>query len=429
MDTIPYELLLAIYGYLDTTDLKALSLCSRIQRELTVPTLYTHIRLSETSVASFESGCSKDRKSFVREVTFDNLRDRLSIHETIRLCRLYCNSLEMFPNLIGVHVPFRAATRGYSRSIPPAIVYNISSYPFYQNLRKLCFSTNLDPVSGGNSSCQCQGRKIMGICLTIEEVGFLSHPWDNSRSEEEILAQFPKNLEVATGFSFEYSPLELRFPLGLSKSFHSRWAVYAASTSTLKSLTLRMESGLSDEDCLIVFPQVTFLHAIVKQGIKTNLIEAVSKMCPAVEHLYFDGPCVQEQLITTSHPIRNFQCLQTVRLPWRYRPDLRLGSNSRTEGRWATKTLLCHLVKCWTGRRFSPPRLKNLRHVDFAKSSVQTDGSEDYAPVDSGSDSDEGTPRRVLRIWKPEGGTWVPDDSFTPEDPEYTQPYRNYRCH
>ncbi|KAK6498346.1 hypothetical protein TWF481_010937 [Arthrobotrys musiformis] len=193
INKVPYELWLMIYEYLQKTDLKALSSCSAEHRRRIVRLLYGHIRLSGASVAAFVNGSFKDLGALVSEVTFDGLLDGRSAHETLRLCELYCASLGVFPNLIGVHVPI-STCRHYERKIPLAIVRGMMHYPFYQNLRTVCFDAQLIDYEDSRLQDWVDSKTQLSTAA-LQFLTLANGPGQQG-------AHFLQNLEVASGYSF-----------------------------------------------------------------------------------------------------------------------------------------------------------------------------------------------------------------------------------
>ncbi|KAF3170776.1 hypothetical protein TWF225_009765 [Orbilia oligospora] len=425
VNAVPYEIWVMIYDYLATKELKAISSCSRLHRERLIPLLYAHILLSEASIQGFQSGNLKYCRSLVREVTFDGLCDDSSIHKTIDLCSLYCASLEIFPNLMGVHIPF-ATTTNYEAAIPRAIARKLSSYPLFKNLRKLCFEAKFisyeDPAFGN--------WDITRARLSIEEKDFFGNELTGTSSKQEEYDFFPDSLEVASGFSFEGSLFVRPFKTPFLRQFYYPWTFYFNSASKLKSLTIHMLHGFGRHKPAVVFPEVQFLHIIVKHGINSKMIDIMSEMCPAVQHLYLEGQHSNSDTSQRSGgatvyylSIRKFEYLRTARLPWPYNPDARLNHNSR----WATAVVLSHSVKHWTGYLSNSFYMTSLQRVDFAKSEKQDINPIPYSSV--GPNSIEEGVTEVIRLLKREDGNWGRDSSFNQQEPEYWDPYWDYSCH
>lgn len=425
INAVPYELWFMIYGYLSTRDLKAVSSCSKAHHERAIPLVYAHIRLSETSIKGFESGAYKHRRALVREVTFEDLQEGWSVHETVRLCSLYCASLEIFPNLIGVHIPF-SATTDYERRIPRAIVQKISSYPSYKNLRKLCF----EGIPIGHKDPKFKYWDVSKNRLSSEEKQFLGDNQHYTFAMSKDGDYFPRTLEVASGHSFDHSLFRKPFKNSFTRNFYYPWTFYFASASTLKSLTLKMKREFGRHDPPVVFPRVRFLHMSVRYGINSKMIDIISEMCPAVEHLYLGGRHAgtdrSERLgLTLVYylPIRKFEYLQTARIPWPYKSD----PNIRHGSKWVAGVMLCHNVRHWTGFMSNTFYMNDLRRVDFAKAGGQHETLSYDTPLLA--DLEEGEVTEVLRVQKEEDGNWAPDHTFGRENPEYLEPYWDYRCH
>ncbi|KAF3203623.1 hypothetical protein TWF106_006263 [Orbilia oligospora] len=425
VNAVPYEIWVMIYDYLATKELKAISLCSRAHRERLIPLLYAHILLSEASVQGFQSGSLKDCRSLVREVTFDGLCDDSSIHKTIDLCNLYCASLEIFSNLMGVHIRF-ATTTDYETAIPRAISRKLSSYPLFKNLRKLCFEAKFI----GYEDPAFRNWDITRARLSIEEKEFFGNELNGTSSKQEDYNFFPDSLEVASGFSFEGSLFVRPFKTLFLRQFYYPWTFYFNSASTLRSLTIHMLHGFGRHKPAVVFPEVQFLHMIVKHGIDSKMIDIMSEMCPAVQHLHLEGPHSNSDKTQRSGgatiyylSIRNFEYLRTARLPWPYNPDTHLNHNSR----WATAVVLSHSIKHWTGYTSNSFYMTSLQQVDFAKAEKQDINPVPYSSL--GPSSVEEGVTEVIRLLKREDGNWGRDSSFNQQDPEYWYPYWDYSCH
>ncbi|KAK6497245.1 hypothetical protein TWF506_004719 [Arthrobotrys conoides] len=429
INAVPYELWAMIHDYLPTRDLKALSSCSKAHRERAIPLLYAHIRLSESSALDFENGSSKDRRSFVREVTFQELLDGVSIHETIHLCNVYCAALGMFPNIIGIHIPF-ATTTDYEASIPRAIARQLTKYQFFKNLHKLCFDGR--PISYDDP--KYNKWNTTKARLNKQEKEFLNDgPIDISNNEvwNDI---FPKSLEVASGFSLGHTLFTHHFKTHFVRHYHYPRTFYFDSASTLKSLTLTMQNGFGRHSPAVVFPQVRFLRMAIRHGIDSKMMSIMGEMCPAVQHLHLEGlyadtdrPERLKETIVYYISIRDFKSLRTARIPWPYKQD----RDPNRCGKWATVAILCHSVKYWTGYMSSASHMTSLRQVDFAKAEEQDiEIIPSYPPAPGPGPVERGV-TEVLRLMREDGDdtNWGKDTTFTPSNPEHWEPYTYYKCH
>ncbi|RVD89031.1 uncharacterized protein DFL_000055 [Arthrobotrys flagrans] len=381
INAVPYELWFMIYGYLSTRDLKAVSSCSKAHHERAIPLVYAHIRLSETSIKGFESGAYKHRRALVREVTFEDLQEGWSVHET-----------------------------GY---ISPS---------------------QLQPITNAESRVQLFKRYLHTLLIrTFANYVLKQFLGDNQHYTFAMSKDgdyFPRTLEVASGHSFDHSLFRKPFKNSFTRNFYYPWTFYFASASTLKSLTLKMKREFGRHDPPVVFPRVRFLHMSVRYGINSKMIDIISEMCPAVEHLYLGGRHAgtdrSERLgLTLVYylPIRKFEYLQTARIPWPYKSD----PNIRHGSKWVAGVMLCHNVRHWTGFMSNTFYMNDLRRVDFAKAGGQHETLSYDTPLLA--DLEEGEVTEVLRVQKEEDGNWAPDHTFGRENPEYLEPYWDYRCH
>ncbi|KAK6542379.1 hypothetical protein TWF694_006335 [Orbilia ellipsospora] len=130
----PPEIWLTIYDFLELSDKKSLSSCSKEHRFNLLPLLFRRIRFTENILAAFQAGGSLCHlRSAVRQVGFAHFEKHSDV-EAIELARIYSQTLGLFPNVteLGFYIQFH---HPYYKIIVLQAMWNIISlHPCFQQL-------------------------------------------------------------------------------------------------------------------------------------------------------------------------------------------------------------------------------------------------------------------------------------------------------
>ncbi|EPS35131.1 hypothetical protein H072_11463 [Dactylellina haptotyla CBS 200.50] len=139
--SLPAELLVQIWGYLETKDVETLSLCSKEYRDVALAELLGNVRLSEGSASLFDGGSFSAYKGIVRHVRLTGLRAAPPA-EVLARTRFYIRHMHLFPNLNSMHMSFLAGRElEFGNALIVAMFTRLSKLPMYKNLRRVIIKT------------------------------------------------------------------------------------------------------------------------------------------------------------------------------------------------------------------------------------------------------------------------------------------------
>ncbi|KAF3921871.1 hypothetical protein AA313_de0209751 [Arthrobotrys entomopaga] len=163
------EILDMIYSDLSYDSLLAVSVCSKTDRRISIPYLFRGIKLSVASLKALENNGSLSHLNHkIRDVVFSDLDHASEFVQNVGKCRLYCDSLRLFPNITGLHVSF-AAPDDKQTALRIAIFRAAAQWPWFQKLKSL----SIDYVSIPAASLHYLAPEAVKSSLGPKELSFL----------------------------------------------------------------------------------------------------------------------------------------------------------------------------------------------------------------------------------------------------------------
>ncbi|KAF3935132.1 hypothetical protein ABW20_dc0102245 [Dactylellina cionopaga] len=248
--------------------------------------------------------------------------------ETINNARLYSSSLDSFPNIIGVHIPY-AVPANLHWILPAAILSRISSYPWFDNLKALSVETTLiDPA-------RLSYDELNNIANLLPEktAKFLASILQSHVMTKPNVIPFPECLEHVFTSDLQDSRHSFDFRAVALGDHNSRLVPPAAffhhSATTLRSLKLKTVAIVNTEGQLpfVSYPTVETLHVILYCCSHGTIFELAVRF-PHVSDLRIDAPsphmAISEYRGGMVYPCLGFlHRLRRARVPWpRFTSDM-----------------------------------------------------------------------------------------------------------
>ncbi|KAK6537465.1 hypothetical protein TWF694_011650 [Orbilia ellipsospora] len=141
---LPTELIFSILENLAGSDIKSFSVCSKTFRKLSLPILFSKIRVSPPCIEGFQNRQHlKDLGANVRHISYVGLRSE-DMALTMTLARIYTSSdcLSLFPNINSIHLSFFMSRRRNARNSKQigvdfltAFMFKLSQHGILKNLK------------------------------------------------------------------------------------------------------------------------------------------------------------------------------------------------------------------------------------------------------------------------------------------------------
>ncbi|KAK6497693.1 hypothetical protein TWF481_012097 [Arthrobotrys musiformis] len=365
--TAPVEIWYEILGYLNKPDVANVSLCSKLSRNLVLPSLFAGLKLTPESAAAFGDGelCSLRggvRKVYLIGTTYsgchgESCDDTVAYIETFRRC---IESLRLFPALRGVcleygfylwrnlYVAFWREISGLRgiREVEVVVVYSI---PFrvhewgrYEEVHAM-----LEP-----STQQFVGSQTLSEGEANEEIGNIQI----GGSGLEVVRLSPKyralRLDTIEKYFFDV-------PVKQSFSTLRELSITASRIANLTNWPTNTELGPQSDT---YFPNLTNLEISAQYNLgDRKLLSWISVHCPNLHTLGLITPA-DARYASTSVRIRYTSAfpmpkLAKLYLSWPWAPYT--VAPSRQEGRFKRKELDAHV------RKFISAGMYNLKEVVF----------------------------------------------------------------
>ncbi|KAF3915748.1 hypothetical protein ABW20_dc0101633 [Dactylellina cionopaga] len=273
-----------VQAYVTIGDLKALSLCSKYNHDLTRDFVFRDVKLYKATLEAFDGGILSDLKSGVRHITLSELvrpqalteatLEGNEMHgamvETIELALLFSNALRLFPNLTSLHIPY-TATRDFESAVPAAIFLKLESYPFFTALKSLSIECTLIH----QRSPHYISPPDVFSALSAESLDFIP-PVSPTYSEQNQICladiKWPTGLQEVTTSYLGRGGFDLNALLGAGLS--NLWSLHYGtippclfflhSETTLRKLKIKTASITMDRTYHSVHPSISLPFANVK---------------------------------------------------------------------------------------------------------------------------------------------------------------------